>query len=108
MINKRKLYPAQHLVSQTYDGANNMQGKNNGLGVRIKKKCPMAVPTHCLCHSASLPVKNLFLAIDFLSKFQELMFEIIKLIKFSPTRENVLEDMKRNAPSDLMWDKSSE
>ena len=68
----------------------------------------MAAPMHCLCHSASLPVKNLFSAIDFLSKFQELTFEIIKLIKFSPTRENVLEDIKRNAPSDLMWDDPSE
>ena len=81
-----------------------MQVNNNDLGVKIKNKCPMAFPMHCMCHSSSLPMKNLFSAIDFLSKFQELTFDILKLIKFSPTRENVLKKIKKSAPSDLMWD----
>ena len=79
-----------------------------GLGGRIQNKSPMAVSMRCLCHSVSVPVKNLFSAVDFLSKVQELTFEILKLIKFSPTEENVLEEIKNNVPIYLMWENSVE
>ena len=82
MISKHDLDSARNLVSSTFDGANNMQGKKSSVGVRIQKKCPMAIPIHCLYHSASLPVKNLFIAIVFLAKFMEITLDILKLIKF--------------------------
>ena len=45
-----------------------------------------------------------FSSADFLSTFQKIAQEMLKLIKHSPTRENFLEQTKKEAPSDLMWD----
>ena len=60
MINEHELDPALYLVSQMHDGDNDMQVNSNGLGHMIKNNCPITIPMHCLCHIASLPVKNLF------------------------------------------------
>jgi len=108
MIDKHALDPVNNLVSTTFDGANNMQGKKTGLGVRIQTICLMAESIHCLCHSASLPVKNLFVIVVFLAKFMELTQDLLKLIKFSPSREHALEELKKNSPPDLMWENPTE
>ena len=42
--------------AQTYDGASNMQGKNNGCGANIKKDHPLVLRFHCRAHAANLVI----------------------------------------------------
>ncbi|XP_022169569.1 zinc finger MYM-type protein 1-like isoform X2 [Myzus persicae] len=45
-----------HVVAQSYDGANIMSGKFNGVQAKIKNKFPYAIYTHCMTHSIHLVV----------------------------------------------------
>lgn len=45
-----------HVVAQSYDGANVMSGKFNGVQAKIKNKFPYAIYTHCMAHRINLVV----------------------------------------------------
>lgn len=45
-----------HIVAQSYDGANVMSGKFNGVQAKIKNKFPYAIYTHCMAHRINLVV----------------------------------------------------
>lgn len=45
-----------HIVAQSYDGANVMSGKFNGVQAKIKNKFPFAIYTHCMAHRMNLVV----------------------------------------------------
>ena len=102
MENIDNLNPHNNLVAQGYDGSNNMLGAKTGVAVRLRKKYPMAIENHCMCHAAALPCKKIFNNIDHMNNFQQHSFEIINLIKLSPHRENFLESYKKTAPPDKM------
>lgn len=81
---------------QCYDGASNMLGKRSGVAKKILECQPKAHPTHCHGHSLSLSVKDATNNCKILSDTMDNTNEIVKLIKFSPKRENILGDIKEN------------
>lgn len=42
------------IVAQSYDGANVMAGKFNGIQAKIKSSFPYAIYTHCMAHRMNL------------------------------------------------------
>ncbi|CAB4016715.1 zinc finger MYM-type 1-like [Paramuricea clavata] len=77
---------------QCYDGASNMLGKKSG----VAKQTGVALPTHCHSHSLSLGVKDATNNCQILSNTMNNTNEIVKLVKYSPKRENLLGDLKEN------------
>ena len=81
---------------QCYDGASNMLGKKSGVAKKIQECEPKALPTHCHGHSLSLGVKDATNNCKILSDTMNNTNEIVKLIKYSPKRENLLGALKEN------------
>lgn len=55
-LKKCKLSSKLQIVAQSYDGANVMSGKFNGLQNKIKNQYPYAIYTHCMAHKMNLIV----------------------------------------------------
>ena len=85
---------------QCYDGASNMFGKNSGVAQKIIAIQPKAAATHCYAHSLSLGVKDMVCNCKCLSDTLDTSREIIKLIKYSPLRQNLLGEIKNNLVED--------
>lgn len=85
---------------QCYDGASNMLGKKSGVAKRIQDEQPKAHVTHCHCHSLSLGVKDTIKGSKILNDEMDTSREIVKLIKLSPKRENILGEIKNNIEGD--------
>lgn len=86
----------QYCRGQCYDGASNMLGKKSGVAKRIEDIQPKAKPTHCHGHSLSLGVKDATKNCQMLSDTMIKTNEIVKLVKFSPKRENLPQQIKNN------------
>ncbi|CAB4030796.1 zinc finger MYM-type 1-like [Paramuricea clavata] len=81
---------------QCYDGASNMLGKKSGVAKQIQECEAKALPTHCHGHSLSLGVKDATNNCQILSNTMNNTNEIVKLVKYSPKRENLLGELKEN------------
>ena len=81
---------------QCYDGASNMLGKKSGAAKQIQECEPKALFTHCHGHSLALSVKNTTNHSKILSDTMSNTNEIVKLVKYSPKRENLLGKFKKN------------
>ncbi len=85
---------------QCFDGAANMTGIRNGVATKILQLESRALFTHCYGHSLNLAVcdtiKNSKVARDAL----DTSFEITKLIKFSPKREAMFDQLKKDLTPD--------
>lgn len=79
---------------QCYDGASNMAGIRNGVATQIQKEEPRAIFTHCYGHSLNLAVGDMVKKSKILKKALETTHEIIKLVKYSPRRENLFNTIK--------------
>ena len=55
-FNTCKLNKNAQIIGQSYDGANVMAGKFNGVQAKIKKIYPYAIYTHCIAHRVNLAV----------------------------------------------------
>ena len=84
------------LRGQTYDGASNMLGKKTGVATRIKELQPKALDTHCHGHSLNLAVKGMTNECKLLNDTKGTVGEICILVKYSPKRDNMLGDIKKN------------
>ena len=80
---------------QYYDGASNMLGKRSGVAKKILECQPKAHPTHYYGHSLSLSVKDATNNCKILSDTMNTN-KIVKLVKFSSKRDNILGDIKAN------------
>ena len=80
---------------QCYNGASNMLGHKMGVAERIQEVEPKAHPTHCYAHSLSLSVKDMTCNCQLLSQTMDIVKEIVTLIKFSPKRECLLQQLNR-------------
>lgn len=81
---------------QCYDGASNMLGKRSGVAQKFLECEPKAHPTHCHAHCLSLGVKDTTKNSKLLSDTMSNANEIVKLVKYSPKRENWLKEIKAN------------
>ena len=79
--------------SQCYDGASNMLRKRSGVVKQIIETQPKFF-THCHCYMLSLSVKEMTKESKILSNAMDTSAEITILIKYSPKREQMLEQIK--------------
>jgi len=82
------------LRGQAHDGASNMLGRKSGVAKLTKDVQKMAMSSHCLGHSTSLSMRSIDDVTRGMRDFMDVCMEIVKLTKFIPKRENMLEDMK--------------
>ena len=47
------------IIAQSYDGANVMSGKFNGIQAKIKNSFPYAIYTHCMAHRMNLVIMDM-------------------------------------------------
>ena len=79
---------------QCYDAGGPMAGSRNGVAVQIKSEAKKAHLTHCHGHALSLAVKDTTDGSKLLRDCMDTTREICKLIKFSPKRQGILEELK--------------
>ena len=79
---------------QAYDGARNFQGHVQGVATRIAKEQPAALSVHCLAHCINLCVQDAARKIGPIRDALDLSMEIIQLIKMSPKRQVLFEQIK--------------
>ena len=84
------------LRGQCYDGAAAMRGIRSGVTKRILDKEPRAVYTHCYGHSINLAMNDSIKACKPVKKSLEVTHEVTKLIKYSPHREGIFQQLKDN------------
>ena len=85
---------------QCYDGASNVLGKRSGVAKQIQECQPKAHITHCHGHCLSLSVKDPTNNSKILSDTLSNTNEIVKPVKYSPKRENLLGELKTNLIED--------
>ena len=82
------------VCGQCYDGASNMRGIRNRVAKLIQDEEPRATFIHCYGHSLNLAAKDTIQSCKILQSSLETTFEITKLAKYSPRRENLFNDIK--------------
>ena len=73
-----------------------MLGKKSGIAKQIQECEPKALSTHCHGHLLILSVKNTTNHSKILSDTMSNTIETVKLVKYSPKRENLLGELKKN------------
>ena len=87
---------------QCYDGASNMSGKKTGVATRILSQEKRAIYTHCYGHALNLAVSNTIKQSQICNEALEVAFEICRLIKYSPKRNNAFDQIKaKNGDEDV-------
>ncbi len=92
--------PLSRIRGQCYDGCSTMAGAKSGVAVQIQEKAPKAVFTHCYGHALNLSVNDTIRQSTVMRDCLDTFFELIKLIKFSPKREAMLNLIKEEVGSD--------
>lgn len=86
--------PISRIRGQCYDGASTMRGAKSGVAKIIKDEEPRALYTHCYGHSINLAVNDAIKQLRPIKGALETAYEITKLIKYSPRREGIFEQLK--------------
>lgn len=90
----------QNCRGQCYDGAANMSGSKTGVAKNILNEEPRALYTHCYCHTLNLRLNDTVRNNNILRDTFDTVHEISKLIKFSPKRDTVFEELKQEISPD--------
>ena len=80
---------------QCYDGAANMAGIRNGVAVQMCAEEPRATYTHCYGHALNLAASDTVKKNKILRDVLDTVFEITKLLKFSPKRDALFTKLKQ-------------
>lgn len=83
---------------QGYDGASNFQGHISGVAKRIQDEVPSAVPVHCLAHCTNLALQDVSRKSHAVRDALDFSLELVQLIKYSPKRQVLFEEMKKDFP----------
>ena len=73
-----------------------MIGKKSGVTPEIINLEPKALATHCHCHSLNLSIKSTIEQCQLLRDTLDTVREICILVKYSPKREKLLENIQDN------------
>ena len=84
---------------QGYDGASNFQGHISGVGKRFQEDNPAAIPVHCLAHCVNLCVQEVARKVSSIKEGLNFAMDVIQLIKLSPKRQVVFENIKMQQDS---------
>ena len=85
--------PLRNCRGQAYDGASNMQGNIKGVATRIQEVEPSAIHVHCLAHCLNLCLQDVAKQCSLVRDALDNVNEILKLIKNSPKRSEVFNQM---------------
>ena len=77
-----------------------MTGVRNGVAKQISSEESRAVFSHCYGHALNLAVGDTIKKIKVLKDVFDVIYEVTKLIKFSPKRDAVFEKLKEAVSSD--------
>ena len=86
---------------QCYDGASNMAGAKKGVAKQIMDIERHALFTHCYGHTLNLACSDAVKGCKLLKSVLETTREITKLIKFSPRREAIFQEVKKDVPGEI-------
>ena len=92
--------PLTKIRGQCYDGCSTMAGAKAGVATKIQELEPRAVFLHCYGHALNLALSDTIKQSRPMKDCLDTCYEIIKLIKFSPNREAILQDVKEESGSD--------
>ena len=84
----------ERLRGQCYDGASSMSGSRSGVAKRISELEPRAVFTHCYGHALNLAACDTVKSMKIMRDALETTHEATKLIKYSPRRESIFQQIK--------------
>lgn len=87
---------------QCYDGASTMAGCRSGLAKRLRDEEPRAVYTHCYGHSLSLAAGDAVKGSAVMKSALEVTHEVTKLVKFSPRRDALFQQLKKELAPDTI------
>lgn len=79
---------------QCYDGASNMSGAKKGVAANISAVESRAIYTHCYGHALNLAIGDTMKASKVMRDTMDTVYEISKLIKYSPKRNAKLQELK--------------
>ena len=79
---------------QCYGGATNMSGIRSGVSTHIIKEDKRTVYTHCYVHALNLAIGETIKCSRVCCDALDVTFEISKLIKFSPKRNALFDEIK--------------
>ena len=85
---------------QCYDGASVMSGTKSGVAATISSEEPRAVFTHCYRHSLNFTVGDTVRQRRLMKSALETVSEISKLIKKSPKRDAMFQNLKHEIAQD--------
>ena len=74
-----------------------MSGSKSGVTIQIKLLNGKCLYTHCYGHALNLADRDTIKSVDCLESVFYTAREICKLIKFSPTRDSKLEEIRKGA-----------
>ena len=92
--------PFSKIRGQCYDGCSTMAGKKGGVAAKIREREPKALFTHCYGHALNLSVNDTIKQSSVMKDCLDTCFELVKLIKFHPKREAILNLIKEEVASD--------
>lgn len=81
-------------------GGSNMAGSKNGVKEQFLKKEPRALFIHCYGHVLSLSVADTIKNVPALRSNMDVVFEISKLLQYSPKRTTAFKDIKAEVSPD--------
>ena len=85
---------------QCFDGASNMAGIRGGVSQQILEEESRALFIHCYGHSLNLAASDAIKGCKVMSDALDTTLEVSKLIKFSPKREGIFENIKKQLAPD--------
>ena len=86
--------PLSHCRGQCYDGASNMSGSRSGVATQIAKEEERALYLHCFGHALNLAVADSVKKSKVCCDALETAMEVTKLVKFSPKRNALFDQIK--------------
>lgn len=92
--------PTAKIRGQCYDGCSTMAGTRGGVATKIQQIEPKAVFTHCYGHALNPSVNDTIKRSATMKDCLDTCFELVKLIKFSPKRAAMLNQIKEEIGSD--------
>ena len=90
----RCMLPLDKCRGQAYDGAANMSGHVRGVAARMKQVQSSALHVHCLAHSLNLCLQDAARVCTPIRDCLHLVMELVQLIKWSPKRSTLFEQLK--------------
>ena len=88
------------MCGQCYDGASTMSGIKNGVAKLFMDKEPSAIYTHCCGHALNLATGDTIKRCSVMKNTLDTVHEICKLVKCSPKRDALLQQIKQEVQAD--------